>query len=91
MKSTRSAARAAERPLSLFMKTTKPAPLGGVLAAAPPPVLPPALSEFKGHKLVVLNPHERFPLQFGLGKARLIVANIAAIQAFVASGGLSVA
>ncbi len=55
------------------------------------PVLPPALSEFKGHKLVVLNPHERFPLQFGLGKARLIVANIAAIQAFVASGGLSVA
>ena len=72
------------------MKTT-PAPLGGVLAAAPPPVLPPSLSEFKGHKLVVLNPHERFPLQFGLGKARLIVANIAAIQAFVASGGLSVA
>ena len=67
------------------MKSTEPATVPA------PPALPPALGEFKGHKLVVLNPSERFPVQFGLTKARLVVHHIDAIRRFVDSGGASVA
>jgi len=44
--------------------------------------------EFKGHKLIVLKRTEmdRYPLKFGLSKARLIVENIEAIKQFVAEG-----
>lgn len=42
---------------------------------------------YKGHKLIVLNPEDRFPFQFGLSKAKLIMANLEAIRAFAASEG----
>ena len=54
------------------------------------PALPPALGEYKGHKLVVLNPSDRFPVQFGLMKARLVVQHFEAIRRFVQSGGTAV-
>jgi hypothetical protein len=41
-------------------------------------------SEYNGHKIIVLNPEDRFPFQFGLKKAKLILDNIAAIEKFVA-------
>jgi hypothetical protein len=66
------------------MKTPAPAPVPAA------PVLPPALGEYKGHKLVVLNPSDRFPVQFGLSKARLVVQHIEAIRRFAESGGTAV-
>ena len=41
-------------------------------------------SEFKGNKMIVLKRTEQdtFPFQFGLGKAKLIIDNIDAIQEF---------
>ncbi len=47
--------------------------------------MPVEYDEFKGHKLIVLKrtPEDRYPLKFGLSKARLIVANMEAIKAFV--------
>ena len=43
----------------------------------------PTIGEFKGHKMINLNPNDRFPFQFGLTKAKLIMENIEAIKAFV--------
>ena len=42
-------------------------------------------SEFKGNPMIVLKKDEedKFPFQFGLTKAKLIVENIDAIKAFV--------
>ena len=42
-------------------------------------------SEFKGKKIIVLKNKEddKFPFQFGLGKAKMIVANYEAIKNFV--------
>jgi hypothetical protein len=42
-------------------------------------------TEYKGNKIMVLKNKEndKFPFQFGLGKARMIVANYDAIKAFV--------
>jgi hypothetical protein len=47
------------------------------------------LSEYKGNALIVLKASEdsKWPFQFGVSKARLILENIDAIQAFVASNG----
>lgn len=40
--------------------------------------------EFKGHKLIVLkkDAEDLFPFQFGKGKAKLILANIEAVEKF---------
>lgn len=51
---------------------------------------PAVVSEYKGQPLVVLNAGSRWPFQFGLGKARMILENIEAIRAFVDSDGKSV-
>ena len=42
-------------------------------------------SEFKGNPMLVLrqDPEDRFPFQFGLKKAKLILENIEEIQRFV--------
>lgn len=47
----------------------------------------PALGEYKGHVLLVLNPDSKYPFQFGVAKARLILENLAYIQAFVREHG----
>ena len=39
-------------------------------------------TEYKGHKLIVLNPDDKFPFQFGRKKAQLIMEHIEAIEAF---------
>ena len=46
-------------------------------------------SEFKGNKMLVLKktPEDKYPLQFGLGKAKQIMDNIAAIQEFLRKNG----
>jgi hypothetical protein len=43
-------------------------------------------TEYKGHTLLVLrkNPTDKFPFQFGLAKAQLILASLDAIKEFVA-------
>jgi len=42
-------------------------------------------TEFKGNKIIVLKnkADDKFPFSFGLGKAKMIVANYEAIKAFV--------
>jgi hypothetical protein len=42
-------------------------------------------SEFKGNAMLVLSqgPEDRFPFQFGLKKAKMILENLEAIQSFV--------
>ena len=47
----------------------------------------PEVTEYKGNPMVVLNPGEKFPFSFGLGKAKMILANIDAIKKFVESDG----
>jgi hypothetical protein len=46
-------------------------------------------SEFKGNKMLVMkkSPDDKFPLQFGLGKAKQIMDNIAAIEEFLRKNG----
>jgi len=39
-------------------------------------------TEYKGHKLLVLNPDDKFPFKFGKKKAQLIVEHFDAIKAF---------
>lgn len=43
----------------------------------------PTTETYKGHALLVLDPDEKFPIKFGVKKARLIVDNIDAIQSFI--------
>ena len=43
----------------------------------------PLISEYKGNKMIVLNPESRFQFQFGLSKAKMILEHIDAIKAFV--------
>jgi len=45
--------------------------------------LVPTIEEFKGNKILVLNPREKFTFSFGLQKAKLILQNLEAIQKFV--------
>ena len=42
-------------------------------------------SEFKGNAMIVLknNPDDKFPFQFGLKKAKLVLAHIEDIKKFV--------
>ena len=41
--------------------------------------------EFKGNKMIILkrNPEDKYPFQFGLSKARLILESIEDIKKFV--------
>jgi hypothetical protein len=43
----------------------------------------PVVGEFKGNPILTLNPDERYPFSFGLSKAKLILAHIEDIRAFV--------
>lgn len=43
----------------------------------------PIVEEFKGNKVLVLNPGSKFPFSFGVGKAKLILENIETIKRFV--------
>jgi len=47
--------------------------------------MPATESEFKGNPMIVLSQDEKdkFPFQFGLKKARLILEHLEAIKAFV--------
>lgn len=45
------------------------------------------IQEFKGNKLLCLNPGGKFPFSFGLFKAKLILENMDAIKKFVDSEG----
>jgi hypothetical protein len=49
----------------------------------------PELQEYKGNKLICLNPGSKYPFSFGLGKAKMILENIEAIKKFVESNGES--
>ncbi|MBI3194814.1 MAG: hypothetical protein HYZ34_10175 [Ignavibacteriae bacterium] len=47
----------------------------------------PIVEEFKGNKVLNLNPGSKFPFSFGVGKAKLILENIDAIKKFVEEYG----
>ena len=44
----------------------------------------PIVDEYKGNKILVLNPGSRFPFSFGVAKAKLVVEHIEAIKKFIA-------
>jgi hypothetical protein len=50
----------------------------------------PELQEYKGNKLICLNPGSKYPFSFGLGKAKMILENLEAIKKFVDTNGESV-
>ena len=43
----------------------------------------PKVGQYKGHPMITLNPDDRFPFQFGLQKARLVLQHIEEIRKFV--------
>ena len=43
----------------------------------------PTIEEYKGHELLVLNPDNKWPLKFGLQKAKLILAHVEDIASFI--------
>lgn len=43
----------------------------------------PIVDEYKGNKILILNPGAKFPFSFGLGKAKIILEQIDAIRKFV--------
>ncbi len=45
----------------------------------------PVIGQYKGHPMIILNPEDRFPFQFGLNKAKLILQHLEAIRGFVAA------
>lgn len=49
----------------------------------------PEISEYKGNKLICLNPGSKFTFSFGLGKAKMILENLDAIKKFVETNGES--
>ena len=44
-------------------------------------------SEFKGNKMIVLkrNQQDKYPFQFGLAKAKLLIDGLQEVKAFIAS------
>lgn len=50
----------------------------------------PELQEYKGNKIICLNPGSKFPFSFGLGKAKMILENLESIKKFVESNGESI-
>jgi len=53
------------------------------------PVAPvaPVVDEFKGNKVLILNPGSRFPFSFGVTKAKLILEHVDDIKKFVEEHG----
>jgi hypothetical protein len=49
----------------------------------------PIISEYKGNKLICLNPGSKFTFSFGLSKAKMILEHLDAIKTFVDSNGES--
>ncbi len=49
----------------------------------------PEISEYKGNKLICLNPGSKFTFSFGLSKAKMILENLDAIKKFVETNGES--
>ena len=47
----------------------------------------PTVTEFKGNKVLVLNPDSKYPFSFGVSKAILIIKYLKYIQAFVDEHG----
>ena len=47
----------------------------------------PEIQEYKGNKLICLNPGAKFTFSFGLGKAKMILENLESIKKFVESNG----
>jgi len=45
------------------------------------------IQEFKGNKVLNLNPESKFPFSFGLAKAKLVLENIDVIKKFVETEG----
>ena len=43
----------------------------------------PTTEEYKGHVLLVLNPDAKFPIKFGLKKAKFLLENLDEIQNFI--------
>jgi hypothetical protein len=43
----------------------------------------PIVDEYKGNKILVLNPGSKFPFSFGLAKAKLILQHLDAIRQFI--------
>ena len=51
----------------------------------------PKVGQYKGHPMITLNPDDRFPFQFGLHKARLVLQHIEEIRKFVENAERSAA
>lgn len=49
----------------------------------------PEIQEYKGNKLLCLNPGSKFPFSFGMGKAKMIIEHYEAIKKFVETDGES--
>jgi hypothetical protein len=49
----------------------------------------PEISEYKGNKLICLNPGSKFTFSFGLSKAKMIIENLDAIKKFIETNGES--
>ena len=47
----------------------------------------PEIQEFKGNKVLNLNPESKFTFSFGLAKAKLIMENLDVIRKFVETEG----
>jgi hypothetical protein len=43
----------------------------------------PKTAQYKGYPMIILNPDDRFPFQFGLHKAKLILQHYEDIRKFV--------
>ena len=49
----------------------------------------PVIQEYKGNKLICLNPGSQYEFKFGISKAKLILNNLKAIENFVLTEGES--
>ena len=47
----------------------------------------PEIQEYKGNKILNLNPESKFSFSFGLAKAKLILENLDVIKKFVETEG----
>ncbi|MCY7363234.1 MAG: hypothetical protein LH629_14385 [Ignavibacteria bacterium] len=47
----------------------------------------PEIQEYKGNKVLNLNPESKFPFSFGLAKAKLLLENLDVIKKFVETEG----
>ena len=49
----------------------------------------PEITEYKGNKLICLNPGSKFTFSFGLSKAKMILEHLESIKKFVETNGES--